>query len=103
MESKVEDKIGIEESKDVLAYSKALREKLENAKSDDGKIDTAELLSAMVTTANSAIKAMMGVGQVDDEMRDLSDEERAELVTLAMTEVLGYLRLFAPIGMEASE
>lgn len=78
------NKFGIEESKDVLKFSEEVLKDLIKHKSDDGKIDGFEFAKTFISNAPKGVAAISGIQNVDDELKDLSEEEKQELVTMAM-------------------
>ena len=79
-----ENKMGIEESKDVIEFAELLIDKLIEHKADDGKIDMAEFAFTAVESAPAAVAALVGAGDIPAELKDLSDEERDELIAMAL-------------------
>lgn len=96
----MEQKHGIEESMDVLEFADALFLKMHEAKSDDGKISTMEVVSMMISTMPESISAASGSGDIDDELKELSQEERDLLLKKAMSVVRNAVSLFVNIEKE---
>lgn len=89
-------KYDIKETLEVKTFVVTLMEKLSAAKSDDGKISTAEWLSTAVQSAPSAVKAFMGANLIDEEMKDLDDSEKTELAKAGLEIMQSVLKVFAP-------
>lgn len=87
-------KYGIEESMDLVEFVGKVVDSLAEHKADDGKIDGGEIASTLVGSTPKAIAAMVGAGQISDELKDLSDEERAKLVDAAMPILLKMAGMF---------
>lgn len=96
----MEQKHGIEESMDVLEFADALFLKMHEAKDDDGKIGTMEVVSMMISTMPESISAVSGSGDIDDELKELSQEERDLLLKKAMSVVRNAVSLFVNIEKE---
>lgn len=77
-------KLGIEESKEVLAFCDSLVDDLLRHKSDDGKIDGYEITQTLIGNLPAAVRAGTGAGEVQAELKDLSPEEQEELVGMSM-------------------
>lgn len=88
-------KRGIEESMDVLEFADVLFLKMHEAKDDDGKIDTMEVVSMLVSTMPESIGAFVGADEIDDELKDLDKEEKDVLLKKAMEVVRNAVSLFA--------
>jgi hypothetical protein len=73
--------IQLDESLDVFNYADIVVEKLQEHKGDDGKISGSEITSTMITTVPDAVKAVVGAGEVGDELKHLNDEERMIVAT----------------------
>lgn len=91
-----ENKFGIKESLDVVAFADVLVKKLHEKKADDGKIDGTEIGTALATSAPEAIKAIWGAGSVSKELGELSEEEKNQLLDKAMPVLLNLVHLFVP-------
>ena len=76
-----EKKLTIEETLDVYDYADVVVKKLAEHKADDGKIDGGEITSTLVSTVPSAVKAIVGAGDVSAELKDLDNEELMILAT----------------------
>jgi len=75
-----EEKKGIEETLDVLEFLTDCIESLAEAKKNDGKIDLAEWAKAGLANVPSGFSAIKGADQIDDELKDLDDEEKNKLI-----------------------
>ena len=91
------DKHGIEETMDLVAFAEKVVESLIAHKADDGKIDGGEIASTLVTSTPAAIAAMVGAGKIDDELKDLSDEEKDKLIAAAMPVLLKMVGMFVKV------
>lgn len=93
---------GISETLDAVDYLEAVKKKLHEHKSDDGKISTGEIANTMITTAPESIKALVGSGDIDDELRDLNGEEKERLLRAALPTLLGFAKILVP-GLDGTE
>jgi hypothetical protein len=91
-------KHGIEETQDVIDFVGLVAEALRQAKSDDGKIDRAEVMAAAAENAAGAAKAMMGAWDIPQELQDLDEREKEELLNSAIPVLLDLAKLFIPGG-----
>lgn len=85
---------GIEETMDLVEFADKIVKSLAAHKADDGKIDGAEIASTLVSAAPAAISAMVGSGDISDELADLSDEEREQLIQAAMPVLMALAGMF---------
>jgi hypothetical protein len=94
--------VGIEETKDVIEYAGAVVDKLTEHKADDGKIDGAEITSTLVSTVPAGVRAVAGSGDIKEELAkgNLSDEEKDELLALAMPVLMNLIGLFVKVEEE---
>ena len=69
----------IKETMEIFEYAHKMLDSLITKKQDDGKIDTAEIAMSFAANLPSGIRAYMGSGDVDDELKDLDDEEMMKL------------------------
>ena len=86
--------IKLDESLDVFNYADIVLEKLKEHKDDDGKIDGGEITSTMVTTVPEAVKAIVGAGEVGDELKNLNQEEMLIVATRGANLAKALLALF---------
>jgi len=87
---------GIDETMDLVEFAAKLVESLAAHKADDGRIDGAEIASTLVSSTPAGISAMVGAGDIDDELKDLSDEEKEKLISAAMPVLMGLVKMFVP-------
>lgn len=73
-------KIGIKETEDLIKYVDSIADALVSAKKDDGKISSAEIAGIIVKTMPAGIRAVVGAGEIDDEIKDLDEKEKEELL-----------------------
>lgn len=73
------EKRDIKETMEVFDYANKMLDSLKEKKADDGKIDTAEIAMAFAGNLPSGIRAYMGSGDIDDELKDLDDKEMMKL------------------------
>ena len=92
----MENRIGIEETRDLLEYAEKIVDKMLEAKSDDGKISKSEIISAVISTAPAGIQAFSGVDEVVEELKELSPEEQKEVVEKSILVVKKLIGLFMP-------
>lgn len=95
------DKHGIEETLDVVEYAGKVVDSLAQHKADDGKIDTTEIVSTIATTTPAGISALVGSGDIDDELKDLSEEEKTELLSKSMPVLLKLVGMFVKLDDNA--
>jgi len=91
-----EKKFGTTETEDVIAYADALLTELKAKKKEDGKIDSGDIVAVLASTATDAVKAAWGMGEVKDELSELSDDERKRLFSLSMPVLMKLVKLFQP-------
>jgi len=89
--------MGIDETKDLVNFVKALVDKLEEHKRDDGIIDTAEIAGTLVTSAPAALSALVGAGDVAAELADLTPEEKEELNSMVIPILTKLASMFVKI------
>ena len=87
-------KYGIKETMDYIEYADAVVDKIVEAKQDDGKINTSEIIGAIMSTTPEAIKAMIGSDDVDNEMADLDPAEKEKLLNASMAALKKLVRAF---------
>lgn len=93
-----ENKYGIEESKEIIAYVDAIADKLVEAKAGDGKIDGGEIAATLAATAPEGVKAVWGSWEAPKELGDLTEEERKELLDSTFPVILKIFGLFIPVS-----
>jgi len=91
----------IKESMDVVKYAQELTRKLKEEKLDDGKLDTSEVVKSVTSTLPAGVKAMIGSGKIKDELDDLDDEERDQLLKATMEVVDNVVAMFMPQDEES--
>lgn len=91
-------KLGIEQTKDIILYVEAIAGELNKSKQGDGKITMLELVTSLAKTAPEAIKAMTGVLDVPNELKDLDDKEKKELLEMSLQVILNIASVFGVIG-----
>lgn len=96
-----EKKYGIDETMDLVEYAAKVVKSLKAHKSDDGKIDGAEIASTLVSSAPAAVSALVGSSDISEELKDLSSEERDKLVAACLPVVQDLVSLF--IKLDAAE
>lgn len=90
------DEYGIEETMDLVEFATKLVESLAAHKADDGTIDGAEIASTMVSIMPAGISALVGAGDINKELKELSDEEREKLIAAAMPVLMALVKMFVP-------
>jgi hypothetical protein len=93
---KMSKKLTIKETLDIFNFVETTLGELIAHKSDDGKIDTGEWLKTAVSTAPSAIKAVMGMQDVIAEMQDIDDAEMKILAGRGVSLAQKLLMLLMP-------
>lgn len=95
-----ENKFTIKELTDVYKFADGFLGKMIAAKSDDGKISTGELVAATTTSLPAAVRAWAGKDKIDDELKDLNDEELMEVAKMSGALVNKILSLVVPKVLE---
>ncbi len=80
----MEEKMGIKETMEVLIFATSVVGDLAKAKSDDGKISLWEWGQTIASNSPAALKAAEGLEKVDDEMKDLDEEEIKRLAVAGL-------------------
>jgi len=91
------EKLGIDETMDVVAFADKLVSKLAEAKADDGKIDSGEVAGALLTSTPAGLAAYVGCGDITDELKDLDDEERAKLLNAVLPVIQKLVGMFVEL------
>ena len=94
MESPMTDKYGIEDTMDVITYVQGLADEIYMAMSD-GDLDVSEVLSAIMSTAPTALNAFVGASNIDEELKDLSEDERKKVLTASLRVIQTFGRIFS--------
>jgi len=92
-----EKKTGIEESMDVIKFADALLDELGKHKADDGKIDTTEVFQTVGATMDEAVRAVVGSWKIGDELKDLDEDERKQLLDTSWPVVMKLIGLFVKV------
>ena len=81
-----EEKMGVKESKDMLALAFSLGKVIKEAKANDGKVDAKDLMLLMqiIPTLGPAIE---GMDKIPAEIKDIDVEEAKELLVYAGEQV----------------
>jgi len=87
------EKLSIKETTEVYDFAQGTLEDLVKHKSDDGKIDIGEWAQTGAANSPAALKAFMGISDVDDELRDLDAEETKILATKSIKLVQALMAL----------
>jgi len=95
-----EKKIGIDETMDAINFAEKIVTKLAAAKADDGKIDSGEIASALISVTPAGIAAFVGSGKIDDELKDLDDEERAKIISSSLAVIKQLVGMFVELEKE---
>ena len=88
---------GIKESLDVVDFVGKVVNSLAAHKADDGKLDTTEIITTLVKSAPAGVSALVGSGDIDEELKDLSPAEKEELISRAMPVLLKLAGMFVKI------
>jgi len=99
----MDNKYGIEETLDMIAYFQSLADEMLEKKKDDGKISLGELITSLMTSAPDAFPAIIGVDKIDDELMELSEEERKTVLKSLLTVVRTYGKVFSKVQLKATE
>lgn len=89
-----ENKLGIDETMDVIAFAQSVVADMVAAKADDGELSTGEMIQAAMKNAPSGLRAFAGSSDIDNELSDLTEEERERVVKEAMKVVQTFSQLF---------
>jgi len=95
-----EKKYGIKETKDLFTFLTNYALEMKKHKSDDGKIDTQEMLEALGEVKDDAIKATMGIWHIGKEARDLDQEEKDELIAMSLDFATACAEVFLGIEID---
>ncbi len=95
-EEKTQVKHPITETTDILVAADKVLKELKEHKSDDGKLDTLEIVTALKDSSMALMQAAWGSWNVPKEMGDLSEEEAKKLLGIAIPVVWGFVELFMP-------
>jgi len=101
MSEEKKDQYPIDDSLDVIKYAGAVVKGLAEAKADDGKIDSGEVIGVATATLPEATSAVIGSWNVPKELGELSDQEKNQLLAAGMPVILELVKLFAPISKGA--
>jgi hypothetical protein len=96
------EKLGIEETLDVVKFADKLVGKLADAKADDGKIDSGEVAGALLTSTPAGLAAYVGCGDITEELKDLDDAERSKLLAEALPVIQKLVGMFVELPDEGS-
>lgn len=84
---------------DVLALATCFNEvaqKIADAEVADGKLSTAEIVGAMASSWKEELRAIVGMKHVPEELKDMTDEEKSEVLAAFMPGVLALVKMFMP-------
>ena len=91
-----EKKMGIDETLDCMEFAESCVNQLADHKADDGKIDTSEWLQTGASLAPSLVEAVVGITSIDDELKDLDQEELKILAAKGVAITRGIIKLVMP-------
>lgn len=94
---------GIEETMDVLAWIQGMADRMLLAKLDDGEIDTKEIVAALMAEAPGALSAFVGASDIDNELGNLSEDERKKVLEASMRIVQTFGSLFSKEPQKTAE
>jgi len=86
--------MGINEILDVVAFVKALGQKMEDVNAD-GKVTVVEVVAAMSGVVGPAFSAIKGLDQFSVQAKDLDALETQQLVNACMDAMTPYIRLLS--------
>jgi len=75
-----ENKLDISEAMDVIGYAQTVVQHLADARADDGQISKSEIFMTFIQTAPAAVQAIVGADKIDDELKDLTEDEKTKLL-----------------------
>ncbi len=87
-------KIGIDEAMDVMNFLHEMAKDIAEAKKDDGKISASEVMKAVMTNSPNAVRAFVGYENIDEELNDLSKEEKEKLLFKAIEVLQAFAKTF---------
>lgn len=93
----MENKIGINESLDVIRFFDAVVNEIIRAKQNDGKIETQEIIQALLASAPAGVQAAWQSWLITKELGELSPEEKQQLIDAAFPIILKAVQIFIPI------
>jgi len=85
---------GITESLEIVNFAASVVEELSKHKADDGKITVDEIVQTLTATASEGVKAVWGSWLVTEELKDLNEEERKQLLDEMFPVVFKLVGLF---------
>lgn len=86
----------IDETLDCFDYCDSMVESLIEAKKSDGDISISDLMAAVASNAPEAMVAFAGMGEIDDELKDLDSNEKEQLASRGVDLVRQLLLLLKP-------
>jgi hypothetical protein len=89
---------GIEETMDMVAYFQSIADEMLEKKKDDGKGSLGEIITSLMTSAPDSLSAFIGANEIDDEMSNLSEEERNMVLKSALKVVRTFGKVFSKVG-----
>jgi len=87
-------KLGIEETMDVVKFVDYLADKMAEAMKDDGKIDTKEIISALIDNPDITFSTGWGIWDIPEELSDLDEAETMRLISATLPVIKKIVYLF---------
>lgn len=89
-----EKKLDLKETKEVHAFIISVVADAKKHK-EDGKITSMEWMQNAMKNAPAGVRAMMGISEVDDELKELDEKEVMELAGMGVQLLKAFADLFA--------
>lgn len=98
-----ENKYGIADTMDMIAFLQSMADKMLLAKNDDGEIKTSEIIAALMTSSPQALSAFVGYDNIDNELADLDHDEQQKVLAASVKVVQTFGKLFIKDHMKLAE
>ena len=99
----MENKFGIEETKELLTFLNNYIAELKKKKANDGKVDLTEALTALGAHSEAAITGALGSWNVPKEIRDLNDQEKEIVFEMSVDMVCNLAELLLDVTIKRDE
>jgi len=81
----MENKLGLKETKELHSVIVEILDDVKSHREDDGKISTTEWIKLAMDNAPEAVTGFRGIDKIDDELKDLTDDEIKEVALMGVT------------------
>lgn len=85
---------GIEQTLDIIKFVDYIAGKMAEAMEDDGKIDTKEVVAALINDPDVAFSTIWGSWDIPAELSDLDTDEAMKLVSEVLPVIKKIVNLF---------